>query len=146
MDDIKQLLRHVRLFRGLTTDQIAEVAALGHIEQYEAGQSIIDQDMPGRDLYIVVRGQVEVRVVNGNGSSHAALILGTGQVFGEMALLDQGARSASVLAAQNETAVCSIPGSAFNDLCQRDTGIGYVLMRNLAQDLSFKIRHQNLDH
>lgn len=142
MDDIQQLLKRVLLFRGLAESQLAQVADLARVERYEAGQAVFDQDMPGRDLYVIARGQVEVRV----NSDHTAIILGAGQVFGEMALIDQGSRSAAVIAAQNGTTLCSISGADFNALCQRDTHIGYILMRNLAQDLSFKIRHQNLDH
>lgn len=74
---------------------------------------------------------------------NSVLIMGEGQVFGEMALLDHGARSASVKALKPETVVYTLSGEDFRALCQKDTAIGYVMMRNIALDLSFKIRHQN---
>jgi CRP-like cAMP-binding protein len=62
-----------------------------------------------------------------------------------MALLDQGVRSASVVAIEEETELYAISADAFVNLCQQDTAIGYIMMRNMALDLSFKLRHKNLD-
>jgi CRP-like cAMP-binding protein len=68
--------------------------------------------------------------------------LGKGQIIGEMTLVDEGRRSATVIAAEEPTTVYSIPNSAFTTLCQSNTDIGYVIMRNIAQDMSFKLRHR----
>jgi CRP-like cAMP-binding protein len=61
-----------------------------------------------------------------------------------MSLVDQGPRSASVRAIQEPTVVQVIRHDDFLDLCQRNTHIGYVVMFNMAADLSFKLRHRNL--
>jgi CRP/FNR family transcriptional regulator, cyclic AMP receptor protein len=145
MNEIKQILKYASLFRGLNDSQLGRVAEIAQSEQYNVKDVIFNQDTPGDKMYIISSGQVEVRVQDNSGQSHSAIYLGQGQVFGEMALLDQGTRSASVIAAQNNTVVYSIPGVAFTALCQQDTGIGYIMMRNVALDLSFKIRHQNYD-
>jgi CRP-like cAMP-binding protein len=71
--------------------------------------------------------------------------LGTGQVVGEMGLIDAGRRSAAAIAIEEGTTVYCIPGAALTALCERDTAVGYILMRNIAQDLSFKLRHQDSD-
>jgi CRP-like cAMP-binding protein len=96
-------------------------------------------------MYIVNTGQVEIRVHDQDRHGHAALFLGRGQVFGEMALVDSGARSATTVAVEDGTTVYAINSDAFNSLCQQDSGIGFVLMRNIAQDMSFKLRHRQLD-
>ncbi len=145
MNEIKQILKYASLFRGLNDTQLGRVAEIAQNELYNIKDVIFSQDTTGDKMYIISSGQVEVRVQDTNGQSHSAIFLGQGQVFGEMALLDQGNRSASVIAAQNNTVVYSIPGAAFTTLCQQDTGIGYIMMRNIALDLSFKIRHQNYD-
>jgi CRP-like cAMP-binding protein len=61
-----------------------------------------------------------------------------------MALVDQGPRSASVRATSKPTVVQAIQRADLEALCQDETRIGYVIMRNLAADLSFKMRHRNL--
>jgi CRP-like cAMP-binding protein len=96
-------------------------------------------------MYLITRGQVEIRLNDGTGGNHATIYLGQGQIFGEMALLDQGSRSASVLAIEDETELYAISSDEFVSLCQQDTAIGYIMMRNMALDLSFKLRHKNLD-
>ena len=65
-------------------------------------------------------------------------------LIGEMSMVDQGPRSASVRAIHDPTVVQVIRHEDFQALCQRNTHIGYVVMYNMAADLSFKLRHRNL--
>ncbi len=69
--------------------------------------------------------------------------LGRGQSFGEMGLVDQGARSATVRAG-SDTKVYAINCQQFQELCHEDTHLGFLVMRNIAADLSFKLRYRNL--
>jgi CRP-like cAMP-binding protein len=142
-EDLTQVMRRVELFRGLSTEQLGRIAAISHREVYHKGQTVCVQGSPGDKMYIISHGQVEVVVQDSSGTSFPVLYLGTGQVVGEMALIDSGKRSASVLGAENDTVVYSIPNDDFTQLCTTDTGIGYIMMRNLAQDLSFKLRHRD---
>jgi CRP-like cAMP-binding protein len=144
-DEIK-IFSEVELFRGLTPEQMARLATIARREVYHTGETVFLQETPGDSMYIVKQGQVEVRIDNEEGESYPAVYLGRGQVFGEMALVDQGTRSATVIAVEAETEVYAIPGNQFTSLCENDTAIGYILMRNMAQDMSFKLRHRHLDH
>ena len=63
----------------------------------------------------------------------------------ELALLDQGLRTATVVADEDPTLLYSLTREAFDGLCNADAGLGYLMMRNIALDLAFKLRHQNLD-
>lgn len=143
MNEIKRLLKQVTLFRGLSDDQLGRMAQITRYEEYAADDVIFEQGDAGDKMYIIQSGQVEVQVKDHAGLLNSVLIMGEGQVFGEMALLDQGARSASVVALQPATRLYAISGADFKALCQEDTAIGYTMMRNIALDLSFKIRHQN---
>jgi CRP-like cAMP-binding protein len=142
-EDLTQVMRRVELFRGLSAEQLRRIATISRREVYHKGQTVCVQGSPGDKMYIISRGQVEVVVQDSSGTSFPVLYLGTGQVVGEMALIDSGKRSASVLGAEDETVVYSIPNDDFTRLCTADTGIGYIMMRNLAQDLSFKLRHRD---
>lgn len=143
--DLQTLMRQVELFRGLTSDQLDTLSAICQHETYPNGALIFEQGDSGDKMYLIARGQIEVRVQTSSGDTYPALYLGRGQVFGEMALIDSGRRSATVVAIGDETSVYSLPTDKFTTLCRENTAIGYVMMRNLAQDLSFKLRHRDYD-
>lgn len=141
------LLKGVELFDGLNDEDLAQIAELCKEARYAKGEVITAQGEEGEELYIVREGFVEV-VLNSEGQSGGApktvVNLGTGQIFGEMALVDQGPRSATVRAVGDGTLVDAIDREAFTELCERNSRVGYVVMRNMAADLSFKLRHHHL--
>ena len=143
--ELVQILRGVDLFQGLDVNQLGRLVSISRREIYAADTLIITQGSQGDKMYVISDGQVEVRYDDGKGSDHTVLYLGSGQIFGEMALLDQGTRSASVAAVQDGTEVYAISSADFLALCSADTAIGYMMMRNMALDLSFKLRHKNLN-
>lgn len=142
---LEDILKMVELFRGLNEDQLHQIMKISQEENYKNGEVIFDQGATGDKMYIVGAGQVEIKIKSHTGYTFSAVYLGEGQVFGEMALVDESTRSAAVISAQDNTVVYSIPASDFTELCKTDTAIGYLMMRNIAQDLSFKMRHRDLD-
>jgi CRP-like cAMP-binding protein len=90
--------------------------------------------------------QVERIVALGHEAVYNAgdAIIREGDPSDEMALVDRGARSATVCCVQDGTVLYVIARQAFWDLCDSDHHTGYVVMRNIAADLSFKLRHRNL--
>ena len=141
--DIKELLRSVELFDGLTDDDLEDVAAICAQRTFKEGEILAKEGEAGSELFIIGEGLVEV-TVGGRSSPRVVVSLGTGQLIGEMSLVDRGPRSATVCAVYNPTVVQTIQHDAFQDLCQRNTRIGYIVMSNLAADLSFKLRHRHL--
>ena len=145
MKDIVRLIQQIEVFHGLSDTQLERVASIIQRESFSGGETIIEQDAPGDSMYMIGQGQVEVLKRDSRGVNRTALFLGEGQVFGELALLDQGLRTATVIADEDPTLLYSLTREAFEGLCHADTGLGYLMMRNLALDLAFKLRHQNLD-
>jgi CRP-like cAMP-binding protein len=143
--DLLNVFKRVELFRGLTEAQLQRLAEISQQEAYNKGEAICRQGDPGDEMYVIADGQVEIVVRDMTGESVSAVYLGEGQVVGEMALVDQGPRSATVLAVMDNTIIYSIPNASFDSLFQQDTAIGFVMMRNMAQDLSFKLRHHDSD-
>jgi CRP-like cAMP-binding protein len=140
------LLKTVSLFNGLTERQLRRLIEISQEEIYYDGDVIFEQDMEGDKVYFVSAGQVEVRLRRRpDEPERSQVFLGRGQILGEMALLDKGKRSATVRCSQDETVLLAISNDDFTDLCNTDTAIGYIIMRNMAMELSFKLRHRNLD-
>jgi CRP/FNR family transcriptional regulator, cyclic AMP receptor protein len=142
--DLIETLRQVELFHGMTSGQLAKVAEIAEINTYQAGDFVFTQGQTGDSLYVIQQGQVEVRVQK-NGEPSTTVYLGAGQTVGEMALIDQATRSASIVAVDADTRLYRIGTADFTRLCAEETGIGYIFMRNIAQDLSFKLRHRDYD-
>jgi CRP-like cAMP-binding protein len=61
-----------------------------------------------------------------------------------MSLVDRGPRSATVRALTDGAMLQALKRDAFLQLCQSNTHLGYLVMRNMAADLSFKLRHRML--
>ena len=144
--ELLTLLQRIELFTGLDNDQFSKLAAIVEHRQLKPGEVVFQQGTQGDQLYIVKSGFVEVIVdETGHASERTIVHLGPGQSVGEMALVDQGSRSATVRATGDETVIVSLSRRAFENLCESDTAIGYIVMKNIAADLSFKLRHRTLN-
>lgn len=143
--DLLNLLKAVDLFIGLTDEQLQRLIDISREVVYNAADVIFAQGDDGDRLFLIRQGQVEVLVGSEGGKPRSQVYLGQGQLFGEMALIDYGKRSATVRAIHDGTVVDVIDRDAFTDLCNEDKAMGYTVMRNMAVDLSFKLRHRNLD-
>lgn len=139
------ILKQVDLFRELSEKQLQQVGQITQEETFTSGNTICQQGEHADKMYIISKGQVEVIVKNNNGNQQSVLYLGSGQIIGEMTLVDEGLRSATVIAAEDNTQVYGILNSEFTALCLSNTDIGYIIMRNIAQDMSFKLRHMGFD-
>ncbi len=136
------LFKSVALFSGLSVQELNSITAICEERHYPAGSTIIQQGETGEEMYVIQNGQVEIVLV-GTKPERPVVVLGNGQILGEMSLLDYGYRSATARAAE-ATTVQVIEQGDFTALCERDNHIGYVVMRNLAADISFKLRHRHL--
>lgn len=140
---IANLLKRVQLFANLQVDELDQLAAICHEKSYGPNELIIQQNTTGKEMYIVANGSAEV-FIQGVNDARSLVVLGKGQVIGEMALIDQGYRSASVRTTREGATLYLIESEAFYQLCETNNHIGFIVMRNLAIDIAFKLRHRNL--
>lgn len=139
------LLKQVSIFSGLSDEHLVHIANLCREETHGAEDVIVREKEPTTDLYIIQEGAAEVTLGTPAMPGPRPIIhLGKGQIFGEVALVDQGLRSATVHATADGTKLYAINRDEFIQLCDKDKHIGYIVMRNIAADLSFKLRHYNL--
>lgn len=139
------------IFDTFTETQLQLVAALCETNTYQTGDILLKENDQSTDLYVIARGGVEV-IMNptfvSNDVTEGEMVVLTelrqGQVFGEVALVDQGMRSATIRVSQANTLLLRITRSRLMQLCDAYPDLGYKLMKNLAADLAFKIRNTDL--
>ncbi len=146
------VLKQADIFYQLTPTQLELIADLCLEKSYHAGEDIFLEGANSDELYLITRGEVDI-LVNPSmvgaqvEDSHSPVTIATlrrGQSFGEIALVDQGFRSATARASQSNTTVLVLPREKLIKLCDTYPQLGYLLMRNLAVDLSLKIRSTDL--
>ncbi|MGQ9547926.1 MAG: Crp/Fnr family transcriptional regulator [Roseiflexus sp.] len=140
-------LRKVEIFAGLSDDELVQVARMCKAIRTPAGQTVFHEGDTGNELYIIHEGTVRVaittRLSDGAVAPSTINILYPGQCFGEQALLGGAARTATVMA--NEPSVLIVIRALdFDALAERNPRIGFVVMRNLARDLAYKLNASNL--
>jgi CRP/FNR family cyclic AMP-dependent transcriptional regulator len=145
-------LKRVEILVGLTESQLTQVAKICQQKIYNDQDVIVREGDPSDEIYVIHAGSAEVILSGGRVTAEtlaapgpqSIISLGQGQIFGEMSLIDMGPRSATVRCTCDGSELYVIPRDDFIQLCDQDTDIGYKVMRNLAADLSFKLRHRNL--
>ena len=147
MTAIIDFLKRVDLFTGLSDEMLAQVADMCRPQTYSADSTIIQHNTPSDKFYLIEEGSVKIKTAPSGKTdilSEAAVItLGRGQSFGEMGLVDHGTRSATVRAA-TDARLLAIDCQQFTDLCEANSDVGYQIMKNIAIDLSFKLRYRNM--
>ena len=142
---IVALLKKVDILNGLSEGQLEEVAELCQEQTRNADDIIFQENDKSSELYLIQDGLVEITLsVPEPGTERSIVTLGKGQVFGEMSLVDEGPRSASARCLADGTRLWVANRADFISLCEKDTTIGFTVMRNIAADLSFKLRLINL--
>ncbi len=138
-----EVARQCILFHNFSDEDIARVLALGHEETYNKGDVLVTQGTHDGKVFVVLEGMVQVQVEVGE-ARQSLLYLGPGQLIGEITLVDRGPHSATVEVVQTPTRLLAFDRDELLRLCEEDPRLGYLVMRNIAADLGFKMRHHNL--
>jgi len=124
--------RKFPLFADLDDRELATIAAVAKTRRYAKDDVIFYADESG-DIFCLIReGQVKVTMISPEGKEIILKILGPGDFFGEMALLDDEPRSATV-AALNPLSTLSIAAFNFRSLLKSNASITYKVLVSLCQ-------------
>jgi CRP-like cAMP-binding protein len=135
------LKRH-GLFAGLTEEDLKDLPVLFRVEHFQRGDRIITEGEHGGSLYVIYQGGVDIlkQVVSREGECQEKIAaLHTGDTFGEMELIDQQPRSATVVAHAN-TVVLALDNLDLHKLNLRNTRVYAMMLRNLAREVSRRLR------
>lgn len=123
------ILKNVGLFSACTNKELGEIAKLVDEVEVDEGTVLTKEGSSGREFFAIADGTAEVTL-----REEKLAELGPGQFFGEMALLDQGPRSATVTAA-TDMKLYALDARRFSTLLDRHPAVARKILRGLAQRL-----------
>lgn len=128
------LLRGVFIFRDLQDPELDELARRLVPRHAEKDEVIVAQQQPGDSLYLIATGKVKVSLSGEKGREIILSVLGPGEFFGEMSLLDGEPRSASVIA-QAPTQLYILSRDAFVDYLRRSPQTALNILGEMSRRL-----------
>lgn len=143
--EVARFLAHSDIGDGLNVPQRTRLAAQFRQRQYPSGSHIVSADEAGNELYIVQSGSVEIWSEPDDPghkgmSARRVATLRPGQMTGELAMLDQGVRSADLLAGPEGANVLSLSRDRLLGLCEDDAVLGSRLLWNIAVAMAKRVR------
>ena len=131
MEAAAELLRGLYFLRGLAEEDLRRVAAVCREERYEPAVLICREGTPADRFFIIVEGSVEVWKDWGEREADLLAVHGPGHFFGELALIDELPRSATVLARQ-ATRVLAVGRSDFHRIVTENATVALSIMRSVS--------------
>jgi len=128
------VLKRVPLFNDLSEAELDRFAEVTREREYPRNSVILFEDDPGDALYIVSAGQVKVVLIGEDGREVILSVLGDGDFFGEMSLIDDEPRSAHVIA-MKDSHVLVLRRDDFQAQLQQHPSVALKLLRVLVQRL-----------
>ena len=98
MSDVRAILANHVMLRHLPADELERLAQMAATRQYKAGRPVFLKGDPGNSMMAVLSGKVRICCYSNQGREVVLNVCGPGEVFGEIALIDGGARTADVFA------------------------------------------------
>jgi len=133
-------LKNIELFHDIPGEVLADIAALLEEETFEKGQYIVNEGDLGKELFMIVKGEVEV-VAGGN----VVAVMKDGAGFGEMALIDNQPRSADIIA-RNDVLVLKMESDDFLEILKQRDEVALGVIRVLTgriRDLNSKLAEKS---
>jgi CRP-like cAMP-binding protein len=140
---LESFIKSIPLFRYVDADDLTEVLRLLRPIELEPGQVLFREGDPGKAMWVLGDG-VEVSVVSTAGKTRPVVVAyaKAGDVVGEMALIDDGARSGTAIVTQGGHAH-ELDAQAFHAMRATFTPAAFKILRKLCVDLCARLRQTN---
>ena len=131
---ITDFLGSVSLFRGLGRESLQRFAEVTREKRYPKGSVIVFADDPGDSLYLVRAGRVKVVLLGDDGREVILGVLGVGEHFGELSLIDDQPRSAHVIAME-DSLLLVLRREDFRRRVEASPAVAWALLGELSRRL-----------
>lgn len=139
--EIVTFLQKVPFFQGLKNRQLENLAKRMVVRDYKAGDVIVSQGQGGEGFFILTSGQAEAIRHRADGESVVVNQFGPKDFFGELALLDDGPRTATITATEATQCLVLVRWD-FLAILREDAEMAVVILMELAH--RFRVTLDNL--
>jgi CRP/FNR family transcriptional regulator, cyclic AMP receptor protein len=141
-EDVASALGAIQLFAGIDRKGLERIASICSEETFRTGDVVFREGEVGDKLYLILDGKIRIsREVSGMGEE-ALAVLGSGQAFGEMSLVDDFPRSADARV-HERCRLLVLTKEALEDLLFLDKDLAYEILWNFVRTLSARLRETN---
>lgn len=140
---IFSILKKLDIFSDLDEKALEDLSHLFEEKEYLQNKTIFEEGSIGTSMMIIAQGKVRVSQKANADTEEALKVLRTGEIFGEMALLEDLPRSASIIAHTN-VIIISIDRHNFLKFLEQDNKNGLKIMLKLAKTLSSRLREADV--
>lgn len=134
--DVLQQLKNTLIFSGLADDALAEVAQKALTRKLQKGDVLMRKGEVGDSLFLIHQGWVKIVTEDSKGDELIINKCGPGETIGEMALLDQGTRSATVVA-MDDAEVLELKNDVFEKILNQRPDVSLSIIRSYSDRLRF---------
>jgi len=127
---LPQSLEKVGIFSGLSAETLAALKKRCAWRKYEAGEAIVNHLDASNEVYFITDGEARANIYSALGKVVTFTDLGPGDLFGEIAAIDSGQRSAGI-EARTRCVVASMPAAVFRQVLQAEPGVAHALLKSL---------------
>ena len=130
-DALIDSLSRVWLFNALAKDDLVRLSELARTRVYKARETIVTKGEPANEFFVLLRGRAKVTAQGADGADTAINVMGPGEVFGEIGVLDGQPRSATVTTLE-ECEMAVVDKRAFHGLLEASPPVAIKLLAVLA--------------
>ena len=140
--NIKSKPNKVGFFCKLDDSLSENLFKVGNLVIKKKGDYLSVQGQPHSNMSLIISGEVSVKI-SANGENIKVAKLGTGDVVGEMSIIDPKKASATARVISQDAELWQITGSEFNNFVNNDQVAGFNIMKELAKGLCKRLRTYN---
>jgi GNAT superfamily N-acetyltransferase len=137
--EITEVTRQSDIFKGLSDGELSQLAQICKMISYPAGKTICSEGECGSEIFVLAEGKASVFAQRTSEKKSKIGTISQGEIFGEMAIIEDLPRVAD-LVTDVDSKLVVIDKSEFENLMNKNSHLGKIVMKNIAQGLSRKLR------
>lgn len=129
--ELMMVLKSIPMFNELDFETLYQVSKIADFKNAAAGEAVVKKGETSQSFYVLLEGRVGVYLVEG---AKAIACIGPGEIFGELGIIDQKERTATVRALE-DAMMLEFDGAGFLDLLVKNSAIAFSVAKTISRRL-----------